>query len=500
MHKKSRYLKLLSVLMCTTLLSACSENSKMQTELSTEVAASIIGNKSIKDTISELVQYDKDDYYSNWKNENPNYITLNKTTASLKGSGAKIEGSKITIDSAGVYAISGKLDNGQIIVDVQNKGTVRLVLNGAEINSSDNAPIYVKNAEKTIISLEEGTENTIIDGENYVLDDSSSDEPNAAIFSKNNLTINGTGKLTVRGNYNNGITSKDDLKITDGNIQIYSTDDGLLGRDIISVKVGTINIESGGDGLKATNDSDDTKGIVAIEDGKINIKAKADGIQGEKAVLINKGSLNITCGGGSVNGTKKAEAMKGPFGNRDNNVNTETDANTEATVNTEEESQSAKAIESSLDIGIGGGTLNIDSADDSIHANNSVTVLGGNINITSGDDGIHADSNILVKGGKINITKSYEGIESAVVTISDGEIHVISNDDGINIAGGADESSTNGRPGQNNFDASENNKLNINGGYISDNSNGDGLDSNGSIYMTKGTVVQVAQLQMAMVP
>lgn len=489
MNKRSIYLKLAAIFVCTTFLYACGTNSATKTTIETETAsqvkASIIGDKAIKNVIGELVTYDKEDYYSDWKNENPNYIELNGTTANLKGSGAEVKDSKVTITSAGVYVISGKLNDGEIIVDVQDKGTVRLVLNGAEIKSSDNAPIYVKNAGKTIISLEAGTENTITDGTKYTLEDTSSDEPSAAIFSKDNLVINGTGKLTVKGNYKDGITSKDDFKITGGNIQITSVDDGLVGRDILAVKEGTITIQAGGDAMKSSNDEDTTKGIVAIENGNFNLKAEKDGIQAETAVLIGDGSFNITSGGGSVNGTKKAdERMKGPMGGKDNN-----NANTTAADETKTETESKKAIKAAADIGIAGGTLKIDSADDAIHSNNNVTISGGDINIASGDDGVHADATIAVKGGKINVTKSYEGIESAVVTVSEGEIHVTASDDGINVAGGADSSSTNGRPGQNNFSSSGNNKLNINGGYIVVNSNGDGLDANGSIYMTKGTVI-----------
>jgi hypothetical protein len=481
MNRRSIYFKLAAALVCTTFLYACGTSSATKTEAATEVKASIIGDKAIKTVIGELVTYDKEDYYSDWKNENPNYIQLNGTTASLTGSGAEVKEGKITITSAGVYVISGKLEDGQIIVDVQDKGTVKLVLNGAEIKSSNNAPIYVKNAGKTIVSLQEGTENNIVDGAKYTLADASTDEPSAAIFSKDNLVINGNGKLTVKGNYKDGITSKDDLKIIGGNIQITAVDDGLVGRDILAVKEGTITIESGGDAVKSTNDTDSTQGIVAIENGTFNLKAEKDGIQAETAVLIADGSFNINSGGGSVNGTKKAEeGMRGPIGGKDNNT---------TAANAETETESTKAIKAVADIGIGGGTLNIDSADDAIHSNNNVTITGGSITITSGDDGVHADATLGIKGGKIDITKSYEGVEASVVTVSDGEIYVTSSDDGINAGGGADGSSTNGRPGQNNFSSSGNNKLNINGGYIVVNSNGDGLDANGSIYMTKGTVV-----------
>ncbi|KZL89649.1 carbohydrate-binding domain-containing protein [Clostridium magnum] len=169
--------------------------------------------------------------------------------------------------------------------------------------------------------IEEGTENNIVDGAKYVLADTSTDEPSAAIFSKDNLVINGNGKLTVKGNYKDGITSKDDLKVMGGNIQITAVDDGLVGRDILAVKDGTITIESGGDAVKSSNDTDSTQGIIAIEKGTFNLKAQKDGIQAETAILIADGSFNITTGGGSVNGTKKAEeGMRGPMGGKDNNT------------------------------------------------------------------------------------------------------------------------------------------------------------------------------------
>lgn len=454
MNKKSIYFKLLSVLLCTTFLYSCSSKSAV-TSNSTST------DKIITTSISEVVTYDANDYYTQWKNENPNYIELNGTTATLKGAGATVSDSKITITAAGVYVISGKLDNGQIIVDVKDKEVVKLVLNGAEINSADNAPIYVKSAEKTIISLEEGAENLVSDGTKYVLADASEDEPSAAIFSKGNLTINGTGKLTVGGNYNDGITSKDDLKVTGGNIQIYSVDDGLMGKDIVAVKAGTIAIEAGGDGIKSTNDTDALKGSVALEGGTFNIKSEADGIQANTAVLISGGAFTISSGGGSANAVAKAET----------------------------EEVSAKGIKALIEISISGGTFKIDSADDAIHSNKNITIISGDIAIEAGDDGIHAGESLAIKDGKVNISKSYEGIESNIITLSGGEVHIVSKDDGINVAGGNDGATVNGKPSQDNFSSSGDSKLNINGGYVTVDASGDGLDANGSIYMTGGTVI-----------
>lgn len=220
---------------------------------------------------------------------------MNGNSAAVKGSGAEVKNSKITITKAGVYVVSGKLDNGQIIVDVQDKGTVRLVLNGVQINCADNAPIYLKNAGKTIISLQEGTENIISDGTKYVLSDASTDEPNAAIFSKDNLTINGTGKLTVYGNYNNGITSKDDLKITGGNIRIYSADDGIMGRDIVAVKEGSITVESKGDAIKSTNDTDTTSNNrLNINGGYLAVNSMGDGLDANGSIYMTKGTVVVS--------------------------------------------------------------------------------------------------------------------------------------------------------------------------------------------------------------
>lgn len=480
MNKKSIYFKILSAILCTTFLYSCNTNSTSEANTQTEVNSSNVVATNTSVSLSDVVTYDEDDYYIEWKNENPNYIKLSGSSATVEGSGAEVSNNKITITAAGTYVVSGKLDNGQIIVDSQAEGAVRIVLNGAEINCSNSAPIYVKSADKVVISLEEGTENTITDGTSYVLEDETIDEPNAVLFSKDDLTINGTGKLTVNANYNNGITSKDDLKITGGTIVIKSADDGLIGKDIVAVNGGNITINAGGDGIKSTNDTEEGKGIVAIEGGTFNITSTNDGMQAKTSVLVTAGDFTINSGGGSANASAKAEEkMMGPWGGTDNS----------ATTQTEEESTSSKAIKSSSDITISGGTFNIDSADDSIHSNDTITVDGGDITIASGDDGIHSDTTLTINDGKVNITKSYEGIESAVITIAGGDIHVVASDDGINAGGGNDGSSVNGRPGQNNFSTASDYSLNINGGYLVVDAAGDGLDANGSIYMTGGTVI-----------
>jgi hypothetical protein len=140
-------------------------------------------------------------------------------------------------------------------------------------------------------------------------------------------------------------------------------------------------------------------------------------------------------------------------------------------------------------VNINAGNFTISSADDAIHSNEGIVINEGIFDISSGDDGLHADATLEIYGGDISITKSYEGIESAVITIGDGNIYIVSSDDGVNVAGGNDGSSTGPRPGQGHFDTTSDYYLYINGGYLAIYAVGDGIDVNGSIEMTGGQVV-----------
>lgn len=401
-------------------------------------------------------------------------------TISVEGNGVVVENNKITISSAGTYGVSGTLKDGQIIIDAGDEDNVKLVLNGANISCSNSAPIYVKNAKNAYIVLADGSENIVTDGENYAFEDETSDEPNATIFSKDDLFISGTGKLTVNSNYNNAITSKDDLEIENADINITSVADGLRGKDSITISSGNININAQGDGMKSNNAEDAEKGYVLIKGGTINITSGEDGIQAETTATITGGDLTINSGGGSENSSKSSSTWGAWGKQKDFGSNIAT---------TEDDTTSAKGIKGSTLVKIDGGNINIDSSDDSIHSNGNVEINGGVINATSGDDGIHGDSTIDINAGEVNITKSYEGIEAETININDGNIKVVASDDGINASGGNDGSAVNGRPGQNNFASSGNGSINFNGGRVVVDAAGDGLDANGSIYMKDGVVI-----------
>lgn len=213
--------KLGIVLLCAAMLSACGSASAtenggaasgtQQTAAAAAVAASV---EDIR--LTDLVTFDDTDNTVDWSADSATAITLNGASAAVDGVGAEANGGTVTITAAGTYVLSGKLSEGQVVVDSQDDGDVHLVLNGVDIHDSDSAPIYVKEAGKAIVTLAAGTENTVSDGETYVFPDASDDEPNAAVFSKADLTINGEGRLTVNANYKHGINSKDDLKIMSG--------------------------------------------------------------------------------------------------------------------------------------------------------------------------------------------------------------------------------------------------------------------------------------------
>ena len=463
----------------------------------------------------------------------------------IDGEGAEVKDNIVNITAAGTYKVTGTLSDGQIVVNVDDSEKVYLLLDDANITSSNNSPIYVKNAKKTIIALADDSKNYIEDGKEYALD-ADSDEPNAAIFSKDDLTFIGEGYLEVKGNYKNGIVSKDDLRIQSGNIKVTAVNDGIKGKDSVTVKNADVTVDAQGDGIKSNNDKDESKGYIWIEDGSFVINSGEDGIQAETDLLISSGSFKITTAGGSANAESKKsqggdfkdfkkdgnfqkpdmnggeppqmpdgqnppEGFTPPEGGetppempngdmkpgdgqepptdfkdtpeKPQNGEMPKDSDEQSTDGTEE-TTSTKAIKANGNITFEGGTIEIDSKDDAIHSNDSVVVNSGEFNIATGDDGIHADSTLDINDGNINISKSYEGLESEVITINGGNIKVVASDDGINAA-----SSSSSTDSSTNEQSKSNAKLNINGGYVVVDAIGDGLDANGSIYMKDGVVI-----------
>lgn len=535
-----------AALMTAALLGACSSPSNSAANSSAQVAeeatAASYSTTGTSLTVADLVSFDEDDQNAVWSEDDATVIELNGSDATVSGDGAAVSGGSVTITEAGTYVLSGTLDDGQILIDAGDEDVVHLVLNGVSITDQDNAPIYAKAADKTIITLADGTENTVADGSSYTLEDGE-DEPSAAIFSKNDLTINGTGSLTVTANYNDGITSKDDLKIVSGAIKVQSVDDGIVGRDLLAVQDGTVTIVAEGDGMKATNDEDADKGVIALAGGTFDIESANDAIQAETTLVVDGGDYHLVTGGGSANAEVKTESgpgqgmgggMGGMGGGRpmqngettdgasaaeppaatgtdssaapsdsavadEGSADTGTAAGTESEIESDtDESDSAKGLKSGGDMMVNGGSFDIDSADDAVHSNSNVTVNDGQFTIAAGDDAMHADTLLTIAGGTIDITSSYEGVEGGNILISGGDVKLVASDDGVNASGTETSTETEttdtstqeqGQRSGGFGGGASNGQLTISGGTLYVNASGDGIDVNGSGTMTGGTVL-----------
>ena len=511
MRKKLISIICISVLSLSVVLSGC--QSKSSSKNNSEVSNQTSTLDEDETDTSNISKYEIDPDYTDdeldydYDEAEVVAITLNGDNISCKSSDVKIDGSTITIQKAGTYLLSGTLTDGNIIVDSDDKENVRLIFNGVEISNSTTTPLYIKNAEKMILTLVDGTENTLSDGENYILDDESDNEPNGTIFSKDDLVINGLGSLTVNANYNHGIQSKDLLKIISGNIDITSVGDAIIGKDGVIVKEAVINIESQEDGIKATK-AEENKGYIYLDNPEITIKAKKDGIQAVTCLYVKDGKYNIETG--------------------ETNENSQSNSDTSA-------DYSRKGMKAGVDITIENGEYTIDSEDDGIHSNNSITVNAGTVNIASKDDGVHADTELTINNGDIKVSESDEGLEAKYITINDGNIDITSSDDGINASSGSSNTSDDGnapgagnrlemptnengeadtntgnRPemptnensentldnnggmmpggGQGGFNESDGSELVINGGIVHVNAGGDGIDSNGTITINGGEI------------
>ena len=436
------------ILIPVTLSSLNGESNSSSSSLSSDTVTAVESSSNVQ------VTYTSSEESGTYTNYN---AKINLDNMEVEGSGVSISGTTIKVTSAGTYYFSGTAEDANIVVEADKNADVVLVFENANITSTKTAVINGVKAKTITVNLASGSTNTFTDSSTYTVF-TEDDEPNATVFSKTDLVINGSGKLIINSNYEDGIVSKDTLRIVGANIEITAKDDGIRGKDYTAIKNSTITIKSGGDGIKSTNTDDTSLGYVLIEDSTINITAENDGIQAETVLTMTNSDINIKTTGDT---SKK-----------------DTDGNT----------ISSKGLKAGTEITINSGNITVNSSDDSIHSNSYVIINGGTITLTSGDDGIHADNNILINDGTIKITKSYEGIESSYIKINGGDISVVASDDGINVAGGNDSSSM-GRPGANTFSVqSSGRELVINGGTISVVADGDGLDSNGAITINGGDI------------
>lgn len=473
---------------------------------------------------------------------NATKITLSDQNIDVSGEGVKVADGEISIEKGGTYLITGTLSDGNVVVNAPDEEVV-LVLDQAEITSSDTSALYVYESEETTVYLAEGSTNTLTDAASYSYDgeyaSEDDDEPNACVYSKSDLVIAGKGTLTVKANYKNGITGKDDLVIENATVTVDAVNHGVTGKDDCIVKNADLTITSTKDALRSTNDSDEEKGNIVVTGSSLKIDSDEDGIQAENILVMNESTCDVKTGnGGTV--TKKAGnmAMGAPGADRmrpddsgndqngaddsqsqsntgdsqnnmggnqpDNSGNNQNNAdmsqknidgnqnntdnnqkNTDENGNTTSDSQddtSLKGIKGIQGIVVYNGTYRFDCEDDAIHSNGVVIIEDGSCEIATGGDAIHADDAVDVEDGNIEINECYEGIEGKTIDINGGTINIISEDDGINAADG----SSSGEGGQAPFQATEGCYVRIAGGVTSIDAKGDGVDTNGTLHVSDG--------------
>lgn len=322
--------------------------------------------------------------YPEWKEEDLDttytdgavWIHGNKDQVEITGGGAVSEQGNVTITAPGTYVLSGSFQ-GQILIDVSSEDLVHLILNNAEISCENSAAIYGSQSDKIVITLAEGSENFVSDGQIYQYDTEEEDEPNAVIFSKDDLTLNGTGTLTVRGNYEDGIRSKDDLRIVSGSYDITTVKDSIQGKDSVWIQGGTFTINAGNDAVKSSNVKETEKGWVLIDGGTYRIAAGDDAFHAETYMIIKDGVFDIeTC----------CEGIEG------------------------------------LKVEIYGGDVRLYATDDGINAAGGssdntaggrpgmggnadayIAIYGGNIHVNADGDGIDSNGNLYVYGGTVYV-------------------------------------------------------------------------------------------------
>lgn len=236
-------------------------------------------------------------------------ITFTDTAVTINGSGAVADGTVVTITAPGVYKLQGSCADGQVLVELDKAEKAQLVLAGLTLTCQSSAPLYVLSADKVSLTLAPDTVNTFADGKAYTA--AFEKQPNACICSRDDLVINGTGTLNVEGNFNNGIGTKNDLRIAGGNITVSAVKNALKGNDSVAIQNGVITLTAGKDAIKTDNEDKPGKGYVYIAGGDIRITAGDDAIQATQDVTVTGGAIAVTAAGKAVNSKGSQDVATG---------------------------------------------------------------------------------------------------------------------------------------------------------------------------------------------
>lgn len=459
------------------------------------------------------LEYSKRDMDASFDESSATKITLSGDSASVSGSGAAAEGSTVTISTAGTYIVSGNLTDGSITVTTSENDKVQIVLNSVKIACSSGPAIDIQSADKCFITLAEGTQNSLSDGSAFT-----SEDANACIYATCDLTINGSGSLDVSGNYRHGVFSKDDLVVYGGTIRVSAVEDGLNGKDSVKIGTGDISIDSGADGVKSSKSTNPEKGFVYVGGGSLSIDAEDDGIQAKTYLCIAGGSIEIDAADDALHSD-----LEGALNGGSTTVRSGDDAfHCETKLQVNDGSFVAETCSEGYEaeqVVVNGGDTNICALDDAMNASaadlsddsessdaDTSTIApsgepGANAAQPDGSIGVpdassaNADSN-----GQQNTAPQGAGQQDSATSpelpsddgAQGGQAGEASSDlgqapdaQGRMERGGQAPGGQGGAPG-----ASDSNCLiQINGGTVALDSQGDGVDSNGNVEITGGTLL-----------
>ena len=313
-------------------------------------------------------------------------IALNGASASCDSDAVTVSGSVVTIRAAGTYLLSGSLDNGAVIVDAGKEDKVQIVLNNASIHSDTFAALYVRQADKAFVTLADGSVNELSNGGTFeAIDDNDVD---GAVFSKDDLTLNGSGKLTVTSPAKHGVVCKDDLVVTGGVYEITAASHALSGKDSVSVAGGTFALAAGKDGIHSENSDDAEKGNIYITDGTFNIAASSDGVSASGILQIDGGTLNINA----------SEGLEGTYVRMNDGV-----IKIYASDDGINAARKSSAYSPTVEINGGEVTVEVGLGDtDGIDSNGALIITGGTIDVT-GNSAFDCDGAVTFTGGTVII-------------------------------------------------------------------------------------------------
>ena len=357
------------------------------------------------------VPFTENDKNGTWDTSRATQITLNGDEVSVFGGGAYAFDGNVMITGKGKYVISGTLADGSVIVDADSSAKIWIMLDGVEITCSTGACFDVEQADKVFLSLAEGSENRLttlgFSAENLTAG------MDGAVFSRDDLTINGTGSLTVTAGEESGIVCNDELIFTGGTVTVDAAADALHVNDNLRIMEAKLNLKAGDDGVSLTG----LESELYWASGTLTATASGDGINAENNIRILDGSLTLEAGDDGISAGGITGTLEIAGGNL-------------------QITAADKGISAENTVTMTGGTVEIDAEDDGVSAVGLFRMEDGVLTITARDDGIHSDAAVEIAGGTIRIPSCYEGIEAVTIDVSGGEITIEPEDDGLNANGG----------------------------------------------------------------